>query len=140
MAEVLNREQIEEEIRGLDQLMRKNDYIGIKIAMGRATREEYAEQIAESEAWAKRKNELLTLLYGDTEEAEEEQPEGTEEQTEETSEEQIEEPIEEPIEEQTEGQTEETSEEKIEEPEEEEQTEQPIEEEQPEETEEPAEV
>ena len=130
VAEVLNREQIEEEIRGLDQLMRKNDYIGIKIAMGRATREEYAEQIAESEAWAKRKNELLTLLYGNTEKAEEEQPEGTEEQTEgqteEASEEQMEEP-EEQSEEQTEGETSEEG------------TEQPMEE-QPEETEEPAEV
>ena len=35
--EAMTREQIEAEIRGLDQLMREKDYIGTKIAMGRAT-------------------------------------------------------------------------------------------------------
>ena len=38
--EEMTREQIEAEIRGLDQLMREKDYIGTKIAMGRATIEE----------------------------------------------------------------------------------------------------
>lgn len=56
------KEQIEEEIRNLDQLMRTNDYIGTKIAMGRATKEEYAEEIAKSEEWAERKNELQAML------------------------------------------------------------------------------
>lgn len=58
----MTREQIEEEIRNLDQLMRANDYIGTKIAMGRATKEEYAEEIAKSEEWAERKNELQAIL------------------------------------------------------------------------------
>lgn len=62
MSEVMTREQIEEEIRSLNQLMRENDYIGIKIAMGRATKEEYAEEIAKSEEMAKRKNELEAML------------------------------------------------------------------------------
>ena len=48
----MTREQIEEEIRNLDQLMKANDYIGTKIAMGRATNEEYAEEIAKTEEWA----------------------------------------------------------------------------------------
>lgn len=60
--EGMTREQIEAEIRGLDQLMREKDYIGIKIAMGRATIEEYAEEIAESERMAARKNELNAML------------------------------------------------------------------------------
>lgn len=58
----MTREQIDEEIRNLDQLMRGNDYIGTKIAMGRATKEEYAEEIAKSEEWAQRKNELQAML------------------------------------------------------------------------------
>jgi len=62
MSEVMTREQIEQEIRSLNQLMRVNDYIGIKIAMGRATKEEYAEEIAKSEEMAKRKNELEAML------------------------------------------------------------------------------
>ena len=60
--EEMTREQIEAEIRGLDQLMRANDYIGTKIAMGRATIEEYAEEIAESDRMAARKNELNAML------------------------------------------------------------------------------
>lgn len=62
MDKSVKREQIEAEIRGLDQLMRKNDYIGTKIAMGRATKEEYAEEIAASEKMAKRKDELMLML------------------------------------------------------------------------------
>lgn len=58
----LTKEQIEEEIRNLDQLMKANDYIGTKIAMGRATKEEYADEIIKSDLWAKRKNELQNLL------------------------------------------------------------------------------
>lgn len=58
----MTREQIEAEIRALDALMREKDYIGIKIAMGRATVEEYAEEIAESDRMAARKNELNAML------------------------------------------------------------------------------
>lgn len=38
--------------------LRELDYIGVKIATGRATREEYAEQIAEMDRLAARINEL----------------------------------------------------------------------------------
>ena len=62
MNENMTREQIEAEIRAVDQLMKANDYIGTKIAMGRATKEEYAKEIAESEKLAERKNELEALL------------------------------------------------------------------------------
>ena len=58
----MTREQIEAEIRALDALMRERDYIGIKIAMGRATVEEYAKEIAESDRMAARKNELMAML------------------------------------------------------------------------------
>lgn len=119
MAEMMKREKIEAEIRGLDQLMRENDYIGIKIAMGRATKEEYAEEIAKSEEWAQRKSKLQALLNGTTEE---EKPEETEEQTEEL----------------VEGESSETKNEEAEETVEL-QTEEPTELEQPEETEEPVE-
>ena len=60
--EEMTREQIEAEIRGLDQLMREKDYIGTKIAMGRATIEEYAKEIAQSDRMAARKNELNAML------------------------------------------------------------------------------
>ena len=60
--EEMTREQIEAEIRGLDQLMREKDYIGTKIAMGRATIEEYAKEIDESDRMAARKNELNAML------------------------------------------------------------------------------
>nr|DAK32721.1 MAG TPA: hypothetical protein [Caudoviricetes sp.] len=62
MNENMTREQIEAEIRAVDQLMKANDYIGTKIAMGRATKEEYAKEIAESEKLAERKNELEAML------------------------------------------------------------------------------
>lgn len=56
------RNEIMAEINALDQLMRNQDYIGIKIAMGRATKEDYAEEIAQSEQWAQRKSELENTL------------------------------------------------------------------------------
>lgn len=62
MNENMTREQIEAEIRAVDQLMKANDYIGTKIAMGRATKEEYAKEIAELEKLAERKNELAAML------------------------------------------------------------------------------
>ena len=68
--EEMTREQIEAEIRGLDQLMREKDYIGTKIAMGRATIEEYAEEIAESDRMAARKT-VLNAMRTEMDEAEE---------------------------------------------------------------------
>ena len=62
MNENMTREQIEAETTAVDQLMKANDYIGTKIAMGRATKEEYAKEIAESEKLAERKNELEAML------------------------------------------------------------------------------
>ena len=56
------REEIQAKINALDQLMRAQDYIGIKIAMGRATKEDYADEIAKSEQWAQRKSELSEEL------------------------------------------------------------------------------
>lgn len=38
------------------------DYIGVKIATGRATREEYSSQIARMDWLAARKNELTTII------------------------------------------------------------------------------
>lgn len=62
MRNLKTREQIVAEIRGLDELMKQHDYIGIKIAMGRATKDEYADEIAQSEDWAAKKNELEKQL------------------------------------------------------------------------------
>lgn len=45
-------------INKLKQKLREYDYIGVKIATGRATKEEYATQIAEMDAWATEINEL----------------------------------------------------------------------------------
>ena len=36
----------------LIQCLHRHDYIGVKIAMGRATTDDYADEIADSEAWA----------------------------------------------------------------------------------------
>lgn len=58
----LQRKEIMDEINALDQFMQAQDYIGIKIAMGRATKEDYAEEIAQSEQWAQRKSELENML------------------------------------------------------------------------------
>ena len=65
--ETMTRDQIEEEIRNLEQLLKTHDYIGTKIAMGRATKEEYADEIAQSEAWAQRLDELMRMLDEDEE-------------------------------------------------------------------------
>lgn len=46
------------EIASVDSRLRDLDYIGVKIAMGRASREEYAEEIAEANRLAERKNQL----------------------------------------------------------------------------------
>lgn len=52
------RREAEAEISRLKSLLKDMDYIGVKIATGRATREEYAEQIALMTAYADRINEL----------------------------------------------------------------------------------
>lgn len=52
------RREKEAEISRLKALLKDMDYIGVKIATGRATREEYAEQIALMTAYAERINEL----------------------------------------------------------------------------------
>ena len=41
----MTREQIEEEIRNLDQLMRANDYIGTKIAMAELPRKSMLKKL-----------------------------------------------------------------------------------------------
>lgn len=56
------RQEIMEEINGLEQLLKQQDYIGVKIAEGRATKEEYAAQIAKAEEWAQRIDELRQEL------------------------------------------------------------------------------
>lgn len=44
-----NKQYTEQQINSLKEELLKYDYIGVKIAMGVATREEYAEQIAYTE-------------------------------------------------------------------------------------------
>ena len=44
-----NKQSTEQQINSLKNELLKYDYIGVKIAMGMATREEYAEQIAYTE-------------------------------------------------------------------------------------------
>ena len=50
--------EIGTEINSLKQKLRDYDYIGIKIATGRASIEEYSKQIEEMNIWANRINEL----------------------------------------------------------------------------------
>lgn len=49
-------------IEELKQMLESYDYIGTKIATGRATREEYATQIQQMTAWANEINELEEQL------------------------------------------------------------------------------
>lgn len=51
-----------QERESLDQWLRDHDYIGTKIATGRATVEEYADEIAEMTTKANRINEIDELL------------------------------------------------------------------------------
>ena len=60
---VLTEEEIKRNrIAELNALLEDYDYIGTKIATGRGTREEYAEQIAQMTAWANEINELEASL------------------------------------------------------------------------------
>lgn len=52
------KENANKRIVELKKLLASYDYIGTKIATGRATREEYATQIAQMTAWADEINEL----------------------------------------------------------------------------------
>ena len=57
---------LEDEKRVLEQWLSDHDYIGIKIATGRATVEEYAEEIEEMKKKAERINEIDRLLASDS--------------------------------------------------------------------------
>ena len=57
---------LEDEMRVLEQWLRDHDYIGIKIATGRATVEEYAKEIEEMKKKAERINEIDRLLASDS--------------------------------------------------------------------------
>lgn len=56
--EELERMGIQAQINEKKQELQSYDYIGVKIAMGVATREEYAEQIAYTEQLRREINEL----------------------------------------------------------------------------------
>jgi hypothetical protein len=55
-------EQIQAEIRALKSLLVDTDYVGIKVGEGSATHEEYAEVLANRQAWRDRINELEAML------------------------------------------------------------------------------
>lgn len=54
----LNRVDVKEEVYKLKEELKSYDYIGTKIAMGVATKEQYAEQIAYTEKLRERIREL----------------------------------------------------------------------------------
>jgi hypothetical protein len=62
--DVLTNETLREERDGIIEELRKYDYIGTKIATGRATKEEYTDIIEQQIAWANRINEIDILLGG----------------------------------------------------------------------------
>ena len=51
-----HRNRLQAELYKIDSRLRELDYIGIKIATGRGTKEEYAAEIAEMQVLADRKN------------------------------------------------------------------------------------
>jgi len=57
-----NNTIIRDKILQLKQQLKDYDYIGIKIATGRATIEEYSDQISKMNQWAKEINELEDML------------------------------------------------------------------------------
>ena len=59
--EEIAKEQVEQEMARLKAELTKYDYIGIKLAMGVATKEEYAEQIAYTETIRKQIRQLETF-------------------------------------------------------------------------------
>ena len=56
------KDKLLQEKEGLEVWLKAHDYIGIKIATGRATVEEYATEIAEMKEKAERINEIDRLL------------------------------------------------------------------------------
>ena len=58
------RVKLEREKSTLERWLTAHDYIGTKIATGRSTIEDYAEEIAEMSAKAQRINEINALLGG----------------------------------------------------------------------------
>ena len=56
-----NKQSTEEQINSLKEELLKYDYIGIKLAMGVATKEEYAEQIAYTETIREQIRQLETF-------------------------------------------------------------------------------
>ena len=62
MEETRTREEILAEINGYEQLLKAQDYIGVKIAEGRATVADYAEEIAQADEWAAKIRELREEL------------------------------------------------------------------------------
>ena len=60
--EELKRQELEEEKALLETWLKEHDYIGTKIATGRATIEEYSDIIAEMTEKAERINEIDRLL------------------------------------------------------------------------------
>lgn len=57
----LERIAVTQEVAELKAKLTKTDYIAAKIAEGAATREEYAEELAERAAWRARINELESI-------------------------------------------------------------------------------
>lgn len=58
MNENMTREQIEAEIRAVDQLMKANDYIGTKIAMAEPQRKSMQRKLQNQRNWLKEKMSL----------------------------------------------------------------------------------
>ena len=58
----MDRHEIVARLNALHQLLHKCDYIGIKIATGRATTADYATQIENMAGWAAEINDLETQL------------------------------------------------------------------------------
>lgn len=55
-------EEYQAELAEKEQWLRDHDYVGVKIATGRATAEEYADTIAQMTVYAARVDELRTLI------------------------------------------------------------------------------
>ena len=60
--EELRRQELQSEKAELEAWLKTHDYIGVKIATGRATVEEYATEITEMTAKAERINEIDAIL------------------------------------------------------------------------------
>lgn len=58
----MDKREIEARLNALHQLLSRYDYIGIKIATGRATKEDYTAEITQMKAWEKEINKLETQL------------------------------------------------------------------------------